>query len=259
MDTLLSRDNRLVKYALKLKTKKYRDLEGKFLAEGIRFIEEGILENCVEYILYSKKLLEVNGNERVLKSTQSLYEVDASVINELCDTKNPQGAVAVVKKPSFSIDDIKNDFIVISDGIQDPGNLGTVIRTCDAAGVGGIAVIKGTVDVFNSKTLRATMGAVFRIPIIYFDSFNSAAEALIENGYNIYASSLSTDDYMYQCDFKNKTALVIGNEANGIPDEHILKCTHKVKIPMPGSAESLNAAVAAGILIYEVVRQRLTK
>lgn len=257
MSDLLSRDNKLIKYALKLKTKKYRDNEGKFLAEGIRFIEEGIKENCVEYILYSKKLFEVNGFERILNSNIKLYEVDELVINELCDTQNPQGAVAVVKKPCFNISDIKNDFIVISDGIQDPGNLGTVIRTCDAAGAGGVAVIKGTVDIFNSKTLRSTMGAVFRLPIIYFDSFNSAIEAL--KGYNIYASSLDTNDYMYQCDFKDKTALVIGNEANGIPEEHIIKCTHKVKIPMPGNAESLNAAVAAGILIYEVVRQRLTK
>lgn len=257
MTGMLSKDNRLVKQALKLKQKKYREEEGKFIIEGIRFVEEGIKEGAVEYVLYSTKLQETRGSERILKSSADIYEVTSDVINELSDTENPQGVVAVVKKRNWSPEDIKNDFVLIADGIQDPGNMGTIIRTCDAAGVGGIVIIKGTVDIYNPKTLRSTMGSIFHIPILLYNDFESLADELKGKGYNIYAASLDTENFLYDCDFKAKTAFVIGNEANGIPKEHMDLCTHKIKIPILGSAESLNAAVAGAVVIYEAVRQRM--
>ncbi len=259
MQSILSRDNKLVKFALKLKAKKYRDSEEKFIAEGIRFVEEAILEGNAEYILYSSKLMDVNGCERILKSCAKLYEVDNAVIKELCETENPQGVASVVRKPQWNLEAVKEDFVVIADGIQDPGNLGTIIRTSDAAGVGAVYIIKGTVDVYNSKTLRSTMGSIFHVPIFFFDSFEEALESLKASGFNVYATSLESSEYIYNYNFKDKSAIVIGNEANGVPEEHILLSTHRVKIPMPGRAESLNAGIAAGVLIYEVIRQRLTK
>lgn len=254
---MLSKDNKLIKLAVKLKQKKYRDEENKFMIEGIRFIEEGILAGDIEHIFYSQKLLETRGYERILGKHPSIHEVSDAQLKELCETENPQGVAAIVNKRKWNVEDIRNDFFVICDGVQDPGNMGTIIRTCDAAGAGAIGVIKGSVDIYNPKTLRSTMGSIFHIPIIIYEDFKILADELSSKGYNMYASSLETKSYIYDCNFKEKTALVIGNEANGIPKEHMKLCTHKVKIPMPGTAESLNAAVAGAVLIYEVVRQRM--
>lgn len=253
---MLSRDNQLVKNALKLKQRKYRDEQGRFIIEGIRLIEEGIREGFVEYILYSSKLLDTNGAGRIQDSGVKMYEVSHDILKELCDTQNPQGAAAVAIKPENTSYNLKGDFLVVADGIQDPGNLGTIIRTSDAAGADGVIILKGTVDAYNSKTLRSTMGSVFHIPIICCDSIESLADNLKKSGFAIYASSLEGSEIIYDCDFKGRLAIIIGNEANGIPEEHIRLCTHKIKIPMAGRAESLNAASAAAIIIYEAVRQR---
>lgn len=255
---MLSRDNKLINLALKLKQKKFRDEENKFLIEGIRFVEEGIITEAVEQIFYSKKLFETRGYDRILDKKQSAYEVSEALLKELCDTENPQGVIAIANKKLWNIKNIKSDFIVIADGIQDPGNLGTIIRTCDAAGVGAIAVIKGSVDIYNPKTLRSTMGSVFHLPIIMYDNFKSLIEELSKAGYSIYAASLDTENYIYNSNFKEKTAVVIGSESNGIPVEHMQMCTHKIKIPIVGTAESLNAAIAGAVIIYEVVRQRMS-
>jgi RNA methyltransferase, TrmH family len=254
---MLSRDNKHVKDALKLKQKKFREEENKFLAEGVRFVEEAINEGCVEYILYSDKIYSTKGYERVLNSETPKYEVTNEIIKELCDTENPQGVAAVVNKPLWDIDKITNNFIIVADGVQDPGNLGTIIRTADAAGAGGVAVLKGTVDVYNSKTLRSTMGSIFHIPIFFYNEFSELAEVLKSKDFNIYSTSLEAENYIYNCDFTKAAAIVIGNEANGIPEEHLNLSTHLIKIPMPGNSESLNAAIAGAITIYEVVRQRL--
>ncbi len=253
---MLSRDNQFVKYALKLKQKKYRDDEGKFIIEGIRLIEEGIKEGLIEYILYSSKLMDTNGAERIQKQGIKMYEVSHDILKELCDTQTPQGAAAVVTRPERTLEDVDGDFIVIADGIQDPGNLGSIIRTADAAGANGIVLLKGTVDAYNPKTLRSTMGSVFHIPVICCDNIDELAKSLKEKSFSVYASSLEQSEAIYDCDFKGRTAIIIGNEANGIPKEHMELCTCKIKIPMAGKAESLNAAAAAAIIIYEVVRQR---
>lgn len=256
---MLSRDNRLVKNALRLKMKKYRDADGKFIAEGIRFIEEALKENSVEYILYSSKLHGVNGAERIMNNPDILFEVEDSVLKEICDTENPQGAAAVVKKSSEGFDVDAADFIVICDGIQDPGNLGTIIRTSDAVGCSAVLISKGTVDVYNPKTLRSTMGSVFHVPIVNMGDFEQEIAALKNSGFAIYASSLQSQNTLYDCDFKGKTAIVIGNEAKGIPQEHMDMFTHTMIIPMAGRAESLNAASAGAVMLYEVLRQRISK
>ncbi len=257
MGNILSKENKLFKLGLKLKQKKYREEEGKFIIEGIRFVEEGIQSGDVEHILYSQKLLQTRGFERILEKHPSIHEVSDAMLKELCDTENPQGVAAIINKRNYDIRDVKNDFILIADGIQDPGNMGTLIRTCDAAGLGGIIVIKGSVDIYNSKTLRSTMGSIFHIPVILYEDFESLALELSTEGYNIYGTSLDSESYIYECNFKEKTAVVIGNEANGIPISHLRLCTHRVKIPMSDRAESLNAAVAGAVIIYEGVRQRM--
>lgn len=252
---MLSRENKIIKDALKLKQRKYREKEGLFLIEGIRFIEEAIKSKSIKYVLYSSKIYETKGYERVLNSLIDKYEISNELLKELADTENPQGAIGIVHKKIWSIDDIENNLIVVCDGIQDPGNLGTIIRTCDAA-LGAVVVIKGSVDVYNSKTLRSTMGSIFHIPVLFYDDFEIAVKDIKNRGYSLYAADLEADKYIYDVDFRKKSAIIIGNEANGIPCEHIEFVDEKIKIPMIGMAESLNASVAAGVIIYEVVRQR---
>lgn len=255
---MLSRENAVVRETLKLKMKKYRDKEKKFIIEGVRFVEEGIKSGNIDYILYSKKLHDVSGGDQILESTFKRFEVSDDVMKEICDTENPQGVAAVALKCEPKLDGIDKSFIVIVDGVQDPGNMGTIIRTADAAGAGGIAVIKGSVDIYNSKTLRATMGSVFHIPFFFYDDFKSAAEEIKSWGCSIYASALEGKKNIYDCNFKGNTAVVIGNEGNGIPSEDLKYADCIMKIPMPGNAESLNAASASAVIIFEVVRQRLT-
>lgn len=253
---MLGKNNPSIKEALKLKQKKYRDELNKFLIEGARFVEEAVKENFVEHIFYSNKILD-SRYSYILDWDVKKYEVEEGIMKELSDTETPQGIVAVCRKRENRAN--LKDFVVVADGVQDPGNLGTIIRTLDAAGGDALIIIKGTVDPYNSKTLRSTMGSIFRVPIMYFDDFKEASEYLKDQGFNIYATSLEAEKLIYDYNFKEKTALVIGNEANGIPKEHIDLSNHKIKIPMVGKAESLNAAVASAIVIYEVVRQRLTR
>lgn len=252
---MLSRENRLVKEAIKLKQRKFREKEGLFIIEGIRFIEEAIKSKSIKYILYSSKVYETKGYEKILNSDIEKYEISNEILKELSDTENPQGAVGIVYKKSWNLDDIKNDLIVICDCIQDPGNLGTIIRTCDAA-KGAVVVVKGSVDVYNSKTLRSTMGSIFHIPVLFYEDFEILIKDLKKRGYSIFAGSLDADKYIYDVDFRKKSAIIVGNEANGILNEHLKYVDEKVKIPILGEAESLNASIAAGIIIYEFVRQR---
>lgn len=255
---MISRDNRLIKLALKLKQKKYREEENRYLIEGIRFIEEGIKAGTVEHIFYSSKLLDTRGSERIIGKHESIHEVEPSILKELCDTENPQGVVAIAVKSDCTLDSISGDFLVITDGIQDPGNMGTIVRTCHAAGASALIVLKGCVDIYNSKTLRSTMGSIFNIPIIFMDSFEELSNILKQKEFKIYAASLDTESYIYDCNFKDKTAIVIGNEANGIPEAHMAFCTDKIKIPITETSESLNAAIAGAVIIFEIVRQRFS-
>lgn len=255
---MISKDNKLIKTAQKLKKKKYRELEGLFLAEGIRFVESAIENLSVKYILYSNKVYTTKGYERVLETDIPSYEVEDSILKEICDTENPQGVVGICEKREYDFKDIKGNLIVIVDGVQDPGNLGTIIRTCDAAGVSGIIVLKGTVDVYNSKVLRSTMGSIFNIPIVFEDDFRNISNTLLDNDFKILATSLEAKYSLYDYNFSNKTAVILGNEANGVSEENIAIATDLIIIPMEGNSESLNVSIANSVIVYEALRQRIS-
>ncbi|KMT22662.1 TrmH family RNA methyltransferase [Clostridium cylindrosporum] len=256
---MISKDNKLVKKAQKLKKKKYREIEGLFLAEGIRFVEAAIENGSAEYVLYSNMIYSTNGYERVLESDVDSFEVQDSILRDICDTESPQGVVAICTKKDHVIEEIMGDLLVIVDGVQDPGNLGTIIRTCDAAGVSGIIILKGTVDVYNPKVLRSTMGSIFHIPIVSADNFSNTSNILLNNGYKILATSLQGKKSLYEYNFSNKTAVILGNEANGVSDENLSLATDLIIIPMEGEAESLNVGVANSVIVYEALRQRIYK
>jgi TrmH family RNA methyltransferase len=184
------------------------------------------------------------------------------IFQEMCDTDNPQGVLAIVKfLHDMGEDGVKaavrdGAFVVVLDTLQDPGNMGTVIRTAHAAGADCIIMSQGCVDAYNPKTLRATMGSIFHVPVVLGGSALDIVRDLQDEGYKVFASHLNGTGSLYEFDFGGKIAIVIGNEGRGISDEVAQAADQLVKIPMPGGAESLNASVATGLLLYEVVRKK---
>lgn len=258
MEVIESKDNLLIKDIKKLKEKKYRISSNMFLVEGFRFAEEALDSDFeVVHIFVSARGESKYDNscmKNKLQKNTKVYSVSDSIFKSICDTDSPQGIIATVRN---KLVEIKNDngFYILADKIQDPGNMGTIIRTAHAAGALGVIITKGTVDIYNEKTLRATMGSVFKIPIIY-DSDLSLVQKLRKVGFKLVTSSLDCDKNFYDLDLKEKIIISVGNEGNGISAEVYDVCDLKIKIPMPGGAESLNAAIAAAIMMYEVVRQR---
>lgn len=186
--------------------------------------------------------------------------ISDKVFKNLSDTVNPQGVLAIVKQPRYDLYNIlnkSNGLLIFLENLQDPGNLGTILRTAEAAGCTGIIADKNTVDLFNPKVVRSTMGAAFRMPYVSVDTLKSAVEAAKKAGVTFYAAHLGGTKSCYEFDYKKPTAFLIGNEGNGLTDETASLADEKIIIPMEGKAESLNAAMATGILIYEAKRQRI--
>lgn len=260
MNIIESKDNSLIKEVKKLHKRKNRIERGQFIIEGFRFVEEALKSSFkVEYLFINESVLnkyESLNIKNFINEETKVYAVRNNIIKELCETENPQGIVAVVWNKKMELAD-REGFYILVDKIQDPGNLGTIIRSAHASGALGVITTKGTVDVYNDKTLRSTMGSIFNIPVMEDIEFN-ITNRLKENEFKFIVSSLDTDKNFYNVDLKGKVVICVGNEGNGISEEVYSFADEKVKIPMPGGAESLNAAVAASIMMYEVVRQRIS-
>lgn len=260
MEVIQSKDNALIKETKKLKEKRYRAHKNQFIIEGFRFVEEALKSDFnVSEVFLSEKALDrwhsFDMNKKLQQKTK-LHIVKESILKIVSNTETPQGVVAVVennKKTAIS----SEGFYVLVDKLQDPGNMGTIIRSAHAAGAKGIILTKGTVDVFNDKTLRSTMGSIFNIPIIE-DNDLKVVNSLKEMGYKLIVSSLEDSKNFYDIDLTENIIIAVGNEGTGISTEIYSKGNVKVKIPMPGNAESLNVAAAASIMMFEAVRQRLT-
>lgn len=254
-----SKDNNLFKFVKKLKERRFRDKENLFILEGLRLIEEAIRANMdIEYIIISKDY-EDKFNDLLLEnniSSNKIITLSNNLFMQLASTENPQGIIAVIKK-SDKKKDLSGDFFLICDKVQDPGNLGTIIRTAHAAGVDGIILTKGTVDIYNDKTIRSTMGSIFYVPIFYDDKDFTIIRNLKKDGFCLVATSLKESRNFFEEDLKGKIILAVGNEGNGISNELFELADKKVKIPMPGGAESLNVSIATSIILFEKVRQNL--
>lgn len=188
------------------------------------------------------------------------YElVTEEVCRRICDTRTPQGAAALVRRDETRVEDLLDKspkpFLILLENLQDPGNLGTIIRTAEAAGADGIIMNEGTVDPYNPKVIRSTMGAIFRVPIISVPDFPGLVRELGMRGVHVYAAHLQGKIF-YEYDYREASAFLIGNEGNGLSDEISSLAERKISIPMKGSVESLNASVAATIIMFETVRQR---
>ena len=263
MDNIVitSKDNEKIKEIKKLKEKKYREETNLFVVEGIKIVKEAIEYDAdIQKIVISNDAIGYEVDEEVLKIIQK-YEVmivSQNVFESISDVKTPQGILAVIKNKENVKVDYNEDVIFILDNIQDPGNLGTIIRTLDAAGIKQLIVSNDTVDYMSPKVLRSTMGGAFRVNVIVADNLLNMIDEIKKNGFEVAVTDLATDKSIYDVDYSKK-AIVIGNEANGVSDEVKDKADIRVKIPMLGNAESLNAAVATSVIAYEYVRQKLSK
>jgi len=252
---ITSKDNSIFKLIKTLSNKKARDENGLYLIEGSRLLEEAIKHEVVfQYMIANENanLPEVNFGCQVLRVTNNMFK-------EISDTVTPQGVIGVAKQKNASLGDLQpspNPLIIVLNGIQDPGNLGTIIRTAAAAKATAIILTEGTVDLYNPKVIRSTMGAAFQIPIICGLSDKEIIEWLEENNISILVADINAEQYYFNVNLKEAVALVIGNENKGPSPRWQGAAGHKIKIPIPGDTESLNASIAAGILIYDVIRQR---
>lgn len=261
---IVSQHNKLIKHVKGLQLKKNRRLHKQFIMEGIRGIEECLVHDVpIDYALYTKELKEVSGGLKLLQQLEEkcrCYGVSRELFVKLSDTESPQGILSVVNIPENRLDSIsipENALIVILDRIQDPGNMGTIIRTAEAVAADAIILNKGCVDPYNSKTVRATMGALLHIPIIETKDNEEWISALKINNVKIIGSSLDTTKSYLDVDYKGKIALLIGNEANGIDEELLSQVDLSIKIPIMGKIESLNASIAAAILMYKASEHKV--
>ena len=266
MLVISSKENDTIKRIKKLKEKKYRDEFGKYIIEGIKIVYEAIENNAdIDSIIICEELLNNNSTNSQLSDLKNKLNqigedkkiyVTEEIIKILSDVVNPQGIIAVVEKNNNSEIDYSKDLILVLDNIQDPGNLGTIIRTADSCNLNQIVITKETADPYNSKVLRSTMGAIFRVKIIESEDIVKKLIEMKEKGFEIVTTSLQTDNLIYDIDY-NKKVVIIGNEANGVEKSVEDISDIKVKIPMLGKTESLNASVATGIILYEYVRKKI--
>ena len=263
MQTITSKDNELIKHIRKLKDKKYRDESNEYVVEGVKLVEEAVKENAkIKQIIVCEdttRTYEIPTHIMLEIAKYECISVSDKIFNIITQVTNPQGIMAIIEKNAQDAQiDYSQDIIVVLDDVQDPGNLGTILRTVDSIGLNQIIVSKGTADAFNSKVVRSTMGAIFRIKIIEVENLAQVIKEMRKHHFKLMVTSLQTKNSIYDIDF-NKKIIVIGNEANGVSKEIQDMADEKAKIPMLGRTESLNASVAAGVVMYEYVRQKLSK
>lgn len=255
---ITSTSNPQVKELVQLqKKRRLRSEKGVFIVEGIRMFREAPA-NRVEQIyvsesFYTKKKAEVDWKgltPTVLSDT---------VFGKVSDTKTPQGVLCIVRQKHSELDEMikkENAHILVLDGIQDPGNLGTILRASEAAGVTGIILSADCVDIYNPKVIRSTMGSIYRMHYCYVNDIIEVITELKQCGIQTYAAHLDGKNSYDQESYIGKTAFLIGNEGNGLQDEVSKQADTWIRIPMAGEVESLNVAIATSILIFEVCRQR---
>lgn len=255
-----STSNQKMKQIMQLnkKAKARREMRA-FVVEGIKMFRETPAQ-LLQQVYVSENFLADSVHKEELERKVSSYEVVADpVFAHVCDTTTPQGILCVVKMPEYTLEDLlkhEAPTVLVLEDIQDPGNLGTMFRTGEGAGIDGIIMTKETVDLFHPKTVRSTMGSIYRMPFYITDQLQETLELLHDRGVCTYAAHLKGTKSYDAFDYTRPTAFLIGNEGNGLTDAIADQAKEYLRIPMEGQLESLNAAMAAGILMYEAYRQR---
>ena len=254
MNTSLS--NQKIKDVIRLRDKSSeRKARGLFLAEGRRMVEETPADRLEA--VYVSEDFDPSGWKGIDLTHPAVETVSRAVFAKMTDTVTPQGILAVVRQERTSLSDlVKGGLILMLDRIRDPGNLGTIIRTAEACGADGIVCDPETVDRYSPKVVRSTMGALFRVPVAVTEDLQGTLAKLRTEGYTSYAAHLQGSVDYRKAEWKQRSVILIGNEANGLSDELTEAADCRVIIPMKGKVESLNASVAAALLMFEWNRSR---
>ena len=255
---ITSTANAKVKDLIKLqKSAKLRREKKLYTAEGLRMFEEVPVSDLVS-VWVSESF--AGKHRKLLQEKQIRPEIlSDTVFAHVSDTKTPQGVLCVLRQKTYTLAEMLKDrapLLLVLDGLQDPGNLGTILRTAEAAGVTGIVLSDDCVDLYNPKVIRSTMGSVYRVPFVYTEDLPAALKQMQEMGITLYAAHLDGQNTYDKEDYLKGTAFLIGNEGNGLKRETTEASDRLIRIPMEGRVESLNAAVAASLLMFEAGRQR---
>lgn len=255
---ITSTANDKVKLARALHRRRHRYRERRFLVEGVRLLEEVARAGLAPgFVFYTADLVSDARGRALLDAmrrlTEAVYEVDTTVLQHAADTVTPQGVLAVVPFPELEPSSAP-ELVVVVDGVQDPGNLGTLLRTAEATGVGHVMLAPGTVDPYNPKVVRGAAGAHFRLPIAVADDWEQIGARV--QGRSIWLADPGAERCYYDVDWTQPSALIVGSEAHGAGPEAERLGTGRIVIPMVGDAESLNAAVSAAVVLFEARRQR---
>ncbi len=252
----LSKNN--LKYFCSLKIKKYRQQEKKFIIEGIKFCRDAFNTSVkIDAFLYCPQIVSQDKVAPFLITCESqstpIYQLTPEMSKTLSDTVNSQGVFCVLNELANTMNTSRSSIILALDSINDPGNVGSIIRTADWFGISGVYLGENSVELYNPKVLRATMGSIFHLPIISTQNLAHEIRALKNNGFTVYGADVRGDFYFKQIEYSPPEILIIGNESQGISDDLLDLCDYRIKIPARGKAESLNAAVANGIILSEMV------
>ncbi len=258
MKQLTSTNNPIIKQLKNLQQKKHRKEENAFLIEGVRLVNDAIENGIIPetLLIHQDKIDRFSNIITCCQDKADIFIVSDAIIQALSLTEAPEGIVAKVKTASMcKNDDFNNHPALVLDGVQDPGNLGTIIRTANAAGIKDIYLLGANVDVYNPKVVRSAMGAIFFVNFHFYSDATELYSHLRSNGYVICVTTLSDSNY-YTLDLPKKIALVMGNEGNGVSEQSLKNADHYLTLPMSERAESLNVAVCTGILIFDILYRR---
>lgn len=247
---------RIKKVAALNQKAKERRLEGRYVVEGVKMFLEAPLEE-IEEVYVSEGFHNPSCDRK--RNGLDVEQVSEEVFRKMSDTSTPQGILCVMRRKEYTPDNLlqaENPLLMLLEDIQDPGNLGTILRTGEGAGIDGVIMSRDTADIYNPKTIRSTMGSIYRVPFVYVPSLPDMIAALKQKKITVYAAHLKGKQWYDQADYGGGSAFLIGNEGNGLKEETAALADSYIKIPMGGKVESLNAAMASGILMYEASRQR---
>lgn len=253
--------NSLIKEAADLKRKKHRSVRKNFLAEGLRTVEEALNYGNIEMIFHTEARNERTQAALLSASAKGIraFCVSEKVLSKISDTESPQGIIAVCRMQESIFPALLSTGkpLLVLDRVSDPGNVGTIIRAADASGMGGLILLRGCADIFSPKTVRSSMGSIFHLPVLQSVDEYTLFSELHTAGYKVLAAGTDAAQDLYSADLSGKVAVILGNEANGVSNFIRQKADSRVFIPMTGRAESLNVAIAASVIMFEIMRRKI--
>ena len=260
---IASKDNRQIKYLKSLTDPQVRKRERAYLIEGTRMVEEALRDRAgVKQVIASPSLTRHHGRGiiRLAEETGAdLLWISDRLLDSIAETKTPQPVLAIMEMREPNEDALLDDparLIILCNRLQDPGNLGTIIRTAEAAGASGVAVTPSTVDAYNPKSIRASMGSILRLPVVKVQNEHNFVQACKKKGFQTAALVLNGRETPFELDLTVPTVVMLGQEGSGLPAEEVVDFDHRIRIPMAETIDSLNVAISAAVVLYEVVRQR---